>query len=184
MRIKLLLLLAVFAAPIAASYAAFFLWKPAATANYGELLQPTKVPDAVLAVFGGTGPFSFAELRGKWVLVHIDSGQCGRACQDKLYDMRQIRLAQGKDRTRVERVWLVDDDVPPSPGLQADFSGTLLVKGGHSPLLKFFPARDAVREHVYLIDPQGNLMMRYPPSPDPSGMAKDLKRLLSVSQVG
>jgi hypothetical protein len=37
---------------------------------------------------------------------------------------------------------------------------------------------------VYLIDPIGNLVLSYAPDADPSGMRKDLARLLRLSQVG
>jgi hypothetical protein len=45
-------------------------------------------------------------------------------------------------------------------------------------------AGEAARDSVYLVDPLGNLMMRYPEGADGKRMLKDLRRLLKVSQIG
>jgi hypothetical protein len=47
-----------------------------------------------------------------------------------------------------------------------------------------FPAARSPAEHIYLVDPLGNLMLRFPGQPDPKRMLKDLKLLLKASQIG
>ena len=37
-------------------------------------------------------------------------------------------------------------------------------------------------DHIFVVDPLGHLMMRFPPNPDPSRMLKDLSRLLRQSR--
>jgi len=37
---------------------------------------------------------------------------------------------------------------------------------------------------IYLVDPLGNLMMRFPPDLEPKSLLKDLKHLLKVSRIG
>ena len=85
---------------------------------------------------------------------------------------------------RIERVWLIDDGRIPDTNITEDFKGTVLVNAKDNELLKAIPAKISQHDHIYMIDPLGNLMMRFPKDVDPSLMAKDLKRLLKVSQIG
>ena len=98
--------------------------------------------------------------------------------------MRQVRLTQGANRDRIERAWLIDDDVRPVSQLAADYAGTHQVLAKDSPLITQLPADASVRDHIYVIDPLGNLMMRFPRDADPSRMKKDVMRLLKVSRIG
>lgn len=172
-RVKLVLLGLFFAAPPLLAWLAYRLeWAPGTRSNYGELISPPRpLADAPLAA-----------LRGKWVLVSFDAAACGDYCRRKLYFMRQLRRAQGKDQERVARLWLLTDGGPPASGLLADFEGTRVEPAGA--LASRFPASGALADHLYLVDPLGNLMMRYPRDPDPSRMLKDLQRLLKISGIG
>lgn len=170
---KLALLGVFFAAPIALAWLAVWLdWAPGASANYGELV----VPPRPLA-----GP-PLETLRGKWVLVTFDAAACDAYCEKKLYFMRQLRRAQGKDRDRVERLWLLTDGDRPRAALRAAIEGTHIAPA--EALAARFPAAGAVSDHIYVVDPLGNLMMRYPREPDASRMLKDLQRLLRLSSIG
>ena len=172
-RLKLGLLGAFFVLPMVAAWA---IWRfdlaPGAAGNYGTLLSPRPVTVPALAA-----------LKGKWVLVQLDSGACAAACERKHYFMRQVRRAQGREMTRVERLWLVTDSVAPSSALLAAIEGTVVVSDSAAQS-KAFPAERAASEHIYLIDPLGNLMMRFPIEPDPARVIKDLKHLLKFSGFG
>lgn len=169
---KLVLLGALFALPFALGWLAYLAgWAPGATANYGTLLEPQPLAAPPLAA-----------LRGKWVLVHFDGGACGPACEKKLYVMRQVRRAQGRAMGRIERLWLATDSVEPRAELLAAIEGTIRAPAGD--LAVRFPAAGAVTDHIYLVDPLGNLMMRFPRDPDPSKVLKDLERLLKYSLIG
>jgi len=177
-RAKLALLAAFFLLPIGASWFVWHFHLAAGTAgNYGELLPPR--PAALPAL---------AALKGKWVLVQFDGGACAASCARKLYFMRQVRRAQGREMARIERLWYVTDAVPPAPGLLVAFEGTLIARaGGTQPgaaLPAAFAEERALAEHIYLVDPLGNLMMRFPRDPDPSRVIKDLQRLLKYSGFG
>src|SRR5258706_7659540 len=151
--------------PVAASW---LVWRfdlaPGATGNYGLLLPPRPLSAPAVAAH-----------RGKWVLVQFDGGACDPWCERKLYIMRQIRRAQGKDMQRVERLWLLTDPVQPRAELRAAIEGTVIAPAGAG---ADFPAERSVIDHIYLVDPLGNLMMRFPREADPSRMIKDLQRLL------
>ena len=170
-RLKLALLAVFFLLPVGASWLVWWLdLAPGATGNYGTLLPPRAVTLAPLAA-----------LKGKWVLVQFDGGACDAACERKLYFMRQVRRAQGKDMQRVARLWLLTDAAAPRTELLAAIEGTVIAPAG---AVGDFPAERAVTDHIYLVDPLGNLMMRFPREPDASRMIKDLQRLLKVSGFG
>ena len=172
-RTKLALVFLVCAAPFVLGTLAYvYGWGVSgASANYGELIEPRTL----------SGP-PFAELRGKWLLVTFDAAACGADCEKKLYFMRQIRRAQGKELDRVERLWVITDAGSPRPELLVAIEGTRLAKA--SPWSAAFPHDGNPADHIYVVDPLGNLMMRFPRDPDPSKMLKDLQRLLKVSQIG
>ena len=181
-RAVLWLIVALAAAPVAMSYLVYSFWPPARTVNYGELIEPRPLPDVPLALADGS-PFRLSQLKGKWVLVSLDSGQCDAACDRKLLYMRQLRLTQGKEMERVERAWLVSDGAAPRTGAIEPYPGTWVVRADAG-LVKQFPAPGKASDHIYVVDPLGNLMMRFPADPEPRGMIKDLQRLLRASQVG
>ncbi len=178
--LTLWLILAVCVLPIIASTALYYLWTPTRFVNHGELLDP--VPLAGLAFARTEGEkFDFAELNGRWVFLSIDDGACDDYCANKLYLMRQIRLTQGKDADRIERVWLVRDGQRPSVETLAEYEGTHTIALANADGLDPFPADGKRTDYIFLIDPLGNLMMRYPPDVDPSRMKKDIAKLLRVS---
>ena len=165
MRNKLLLIGLVCAAPLVLGTAAYlFGWSPGRPGNYGELIEPQTVSLE-----------SVAALRGKWVLVSADAAACDAYCEKKLYFMRQVRRAQGKDMERIERLWLVSGAGAPRAELLAAIEGTRVV-ALEDPAFS--------REHIYLVDPLGNLMLRFPRDPDPKRIIKDLNRLLKYSRIG
>ena len=169
---KLLLLGVFIALPVAASFTIWWLdLAPGTTSNYGALLPPRTLSLAPVAA-----------LKGRWILVQIDSGGCDAGCERKHYLMRQVRRAQGREMERIERLWLLTDNVAPRAALLAAIEGTVVAPLGAS--ATEFPAERSPRDHVYLIDPLGNLMLRFPRDPDPMRVIKDLQRLLKASQFG
>jgi len=181
-RAKLVLIAALFAAPIVASVLVYLFGHPVPTANHGELLlPPAQVSEEPFARPGG-GSFSFRILRGRWVLVASDSGACASACLAKLVTLRQVRLALGGNAERVARVFVVDDGRRPDPSALAPFAGTEVALAPEG--AAFAPGARGDRAHVYLVDPHGNVMMRWRAADDPAGMIKDLGRLLRASQIG
>ena len=158
--------------------AAWLIWRfelaPGVAGNYGTLLSPRPVPIPALAA-----------MKGKWVLVQLDSGACAAACERKHYFMRQVRRAQGREMERVARLWLLTDVAQPSLELLKAIEGTVVApRGGIDAANGAFPAEGSVTEHIYLVDPLGNLMMRFPLDPDPARVIKDLKHLLKFSGFG
>lgn len=182
-RRSLLAIAVVCVLPVIASYFAFYIWTPQRSTNYGELLSPTPLKDPQLATIEGR-PFQFSQLRGRWIMLTVDGGACDASCRDKLYKLRQVRLTQGKDMDRIERTWIVNDGIRPAGDLVAAHAGTFVIDGRGADLLRDLPAAGDAQNYIYVVDPLGNLMLRYPKDADPSRMKKDFTRLLKVSRVG
>lgn len=190
--IVLLVLLFIF--PVAASFILYATgWRPSGTINHGELVEPARpINDVSLTRFDGK-QMRFADLQNKWTLVYFGSAECLSPCKDSLYKMRQVRLSLGVDGPRVARLFVVTDtnaldllkyelkEYPhmavvtgPAKNIEA------LANQFHLPVGT--PLNNL--ERIYVVDPLGLLMMSYPADADPSGMRKDLKRLLKVSRIG
>lgn len=186
-RWKMLAILAVCASPLIASYLTYYVIKPTARTNYGTLLDPRQFPMPRLGSMTLDGkPTELDAYKGKWIMLQVDSGNCEQACQKKLYDMRQLRTAQGKDRERIERVWLITDSAPLDTVLMREYDGTRMLRVTPAALQSWLPVeKDAsLADHIYMIDPLGNLMMRFPRNADANRIKKDLGRLLKASSIG
>lgn len=181
-KLTLIALITVCVLPVVASYLLYFLWRPADTVNYGELLPPRALPDAVLADPAGSGTLDRSVLDGHWTLVYVGPADCDEACRQALYTMRQSRLAQGKEMGRIERLWLVSGEGAPAAEV-VSAQDTLKVARVAPDWLSYFPAAER-GVHLYLVDPLGNVMMRFPSEPDIKRVIKDLQRLLKYSGLG
>lgn len=184
----LYLLLAVCVAPVLASYTAYYLLPPQGRTNYGALIEPQRpLPSLTLMRLDGS-TLAAASLRGSWTMVQADSGTCDAACDKKLWKMRQVRLTTGRDADRVQRLWLIVDEMPPATAVIREYEGTLLLRARRDQVAAFLPVADhagaQLADHIWLIDPLGNLMLRWPRDADPSRMKKDLIKLLKTSGIG
>jgi cytochrome oxidase Cu insertion factor (SCO1/SenC/PrrC family) len=153
-------------------------WRPAGQINHGELIQPARPLPRVAA--------EPALFRGEWTLVYVGDGSCDASCRRTLYVMRQTRLALGTDQTRVARVFLVTANCCAKDYLAREHAGMTVFDAAGAAgtaLLGLFPPRDEAHT-LFVVDPLGNLMMRYDVRRDPRGLLVDLKRLLELSQIG
>lgn len=186
-RLQLLLLAALFGLPLTA---AIFLhvsgWRPAGTSNTGVLITPPRQLPATQFIAPNGGAIDWDTPARKWRLVYVAADGCDDQCRALLVVARQVRLAQGKERDRVARSLLVL--APPAPvtvPAETDLTVLHAAPADSAALRSAFQAPGRGEANgLFLVDPLHNVMMYYPPDADPSGMRKDLKRLLQVSQIG
>ena len=189
-RIVLIFLFVVFALPAAVATLMYVTgWRPSSTGNHGELIQPARfIEDRAMQSLDGK-PVKFSELQGKWTMVYFDTAACPEECVKQLYTMRQTHIAQGKDQDRVQRIFILTDASAADalPAKLTDYPDMRVLSGEKAVLAKLTQdfGIDALAEmdkrSIYLLDPMGNLMMRYVPGTDPAGLRKDLVRLLKYS---
>ncbi len=186
-RWKLLAVLLVCAAPLIFSYLTYYVIKPSGRTNYGTLIDPRLHPIPALESSALDGkPAKLEDFKGKWLMVHVAPGDCQKACKDQLVAIRQLRLMQGKHHTRIERVWLITDQQPLDTVLMRVIDGTRMLRVNPEAVAKWLPVEQGgnMNDHIYLIDPLGNLMMRFPKNADPAKVAKDIGKLLKASAIG
>ncbi len=176
-------LAALFLLPLAIAFWMYYGsdWRPAAQVNHGELITPPR-PLPVVTLPGTTTKL----LRGRWTLIYIGDGRCAPQCQEALYIMRQTRLALNRDMTRVERLFLATADCCARVYLQREHPGLFVIDAtgpDTAALLAAFPHADTTVS-LYVVNPLGNLMMRYDIRQNPHGLLEDLQRLLRLSQIG
>jgi hypothetical protein len=206
-------LLAVTIAPVIASYLVYYGVRPDGRTNYGDFVEPqvtvTSVPVSPVISPKAESAFTLVQSDpgtrrplnqlgdwgGRWLMVHIGPSACADACKQELWLMRQIRLTTGRERDRVERLWLLTDEGTPDPTLIAEHEGIWVARLGQVPAADVLVsnwlsvAATAVKNsggasNIWIVDPLGNLMMRFPDNPDPDGMKKDMNRLLKASRIG
>jgi hypothetical protein len=185
-RWKMLLLALVCAAPVIASYFTYYVLRPEGRRNFGELIEPQRpIPSLVGSDLAGK-PVALPTLQGQWLLVSVAGGACEAPCERHLYLQRQLREGLGKDKGRLDWVWLVSDDAPVAPALAPAVREATVVRVNGERLAQWLsPERGrAVSEHLYVVDPMGHWMMRFPPGQDAAWAArvrKDLERLMRAS---
>lgn len=186
-RWKLFAVLAICALPLIASYFTYYVIKPQSRTNYGALIDPRAHPMPALQASTLDGRHQELNAwKGKWIMLQVSNGDCEEPCRRRLHDMRQLRLAQGKDMDRIERVWLITDDEPLDTMLMREYDGTQMLRVNLAIVQKWLPADEGTSagDHIYMIDPLGNLMMRFPKDADPNKMKKDIAKLLKASRIG
>ncbi len=191
-RWKLLAVLLVCAAPLIGSYFTYYVIKPTSRTNYGELLDPRQYPIPPLGITMLDGkPTGLDAYKGKWIMLQVGTSDCQQACRDKLTAMRQQRLMQGKEADRLERVWLATDAQPLDTMLLREFDGVHMLRVQADALAKWLPVEPGSQasDYMYLIDPLGNLMMRFPKDfnqdvEQRNKVKKDIGKLLKASAIG
>jgi len=187
-RAALIGLAALFFLPLLGSFYLYYIggWRPTGGTNNGELISPARPLAAITLQQRDGEPASATLLQDKWSLVYIGDGRCDEACQHALWTIRQTRLLLAEDMDRVQRIFIAEQDCcndafidREHPGLEVLTSDTDSARDW----LGQFP-RDPSVPYIYIVDPLGNLMMRFDTRENPKGLLKDLEKLLKLSHIG
>lgn len=185
-RLRMLLVLLVCAAPVIASYLTFYVLRPQSLRSFGELILPVvAMPDLQAKDIQGQ-TMALSSLKNQWLLVSVAGGACPADCQQNLFLQRQTRAALGRERDRTDWVWLVTDDQPIDAALLAGLQDAVVLRLPQDQAAQWLrpQAGSELQDHLYLVDPHGDWMMRFPAhlSPDQAPrMRKDWERLLRAS---
>lgn len=190
-RWKMIAVLLVCAAPVIASYFTYYVVRPEGRRNYGELIDPQRpLPAMATSALDGTAS-TLPALKGQWLLVSVAGGACDATCEKHLYLQRQLREGLGKDKDRLDWVWLVPDGAPVKPELLPAIQQATVLRVDAAQLAQWLAPTTGreLRDHLYVVDPLGNWMLRFPAvnldaAVDTASAAKikrDLERLMRAS---
>jgi hypothetical protein len=185
-RWKMIIVLLCCAAPVVASYFTYYVIRPEGRSVYGELIDPQRpMPNIAGTLPDGTKTLLPA-LKGQWLLVAVADAACDAVCEQQLYLQRQLRESLGREKERVDRVWIVSDATPIPPRLEGALRGATVVRVPAEQIAQWLAPSDGhvLADHLYVVDPMGNWMMRFPARMDTAGASRakrDLDRLLRAS---
>ncbi len=218
-RTPLVLIVLISLAPVLAAVVAYFNpdWRPDGSVAYGTLIEPQRPIPASTALQATTldgKPFDVASLKGKWLLITADGGDCQDACARKLFILRNSHASQGKNVERLARVWFITDDAPIPERVLEAYKGTVMLRVQPEQLKAFLLAESAsvststgttsagvvtpsgtttassngaaqaLAEPMWIIDPHANLMMQYPANAEPEKVRTDIRKLIYHSRIG
>lgn len=185
-RWQMIAVMLVCAAPVIASYFTYYVVRPQGRVNFGALIEPQRPIPAVTARTLAGQSVPLRSLEGQWLLLSVADAACNADCQQRLYLQHQMRVSLGKNMDRVDWVWLVADDAPVPAVLLPALADATVLRVPPATLSQWLPpaAGHDLREHLYVVDPMGNLMMRFPAHLEIANAGKargDLERLLRAS---
>lgn len=190
----IVLLILAFILPVVAAWLVYInLDSTVKTSNNGELIIPPRPLESFKVQTSEGKAFGYEQLKGNWHLLYIGDGACGQQCQDSLSKMHQTRMAQGKAMSRVRLVYLALDkkSVSGVNELKKKFARLGVMTDETAAVnkaAKLFETDDKYNIRagnlIFIIDPLGNLMMRYKTDTRLIGIIKDLEHLLKISQIG
>lgn len=182
-RWKMLLVLLICASPVIASYFTFYVIRPDARTNYGELIQPPRPMPAVSGKTLDGQSVELSSLQHQWLFVSVADSACDQRCETHLYLQRQIRESLGKDKDRLDWIWLRTGSTELSEPLREATRAAVVLHMEEAEIAAWLAPAPGQRlaDHLYVVDPMGRWMMRFPVDADPSRMRRDLSRLLRAS---
>ena len=155
--------------------------------NYGILLNPI----LTIETFEGSSidrgqPLDIGVFRGRWIIAMMVGETCSLECEANIFRMRQVQTSLGTKKNRVHVLLLFPKQVKtPSH----DF-GKILKRSHNVRFVRIaspqppLPLKSMEKERIYVIDPNGNIILFYPEGATSKGLKKDLKKLLIASRIG
>ena len=190
-KVYLAALFVVFFAPLLFAVWLYFgpnTWLNSSAQNHGELFQPIRSLENFQLDSLDGNKWSRDNLFQKWTLLYLGDAGCDLYCEASLFKMRQVRLTLGRDSQRVQRIYLGIGNLSNAANLDqvlSKYPDLQVVWFTQEQLYNQLPQiKDLVLHEIFVIDPLGNLILRYSKHATAKGMQKDLKRLLKLSKIG
>ncbi|MFZ1625634.1 MAG: hypothetical protein WAU48_12760 [Gammaproteobacteria bacterium] len=180
------LLILLFVGPFATAIYMYYYggdsWRPQGSVAHGILINdpPSLDNDMVLLPSGKTVTFA-----NRWSLLYVGNGACGTACEQALYQLRQVRQALGRDMSRVQRCFISTSGTPDSEFIHSTHPDLIVIDSaakGHDKVLAVLGNHGEA--DIFVVDPLGNIIMRFPAGTSMKDMHTDLSLLLKASTIG
>jgi cytochrome oxidase Cu insertion factor (SCO1/SenC/PrrC family) len=180
-----------FVAPVALAYIMFFFVDVRSFINHGEILNPIVHISSFKLTDEDNEIIPQAELTFKWRLISFVGKECDQSCESRLYDTRQIHTSLGKDQHRLSRMFIHLEPASESLNklIDEEHENVIHVNGDVGVIKKALGVNirsDAsiTNNEIYIMDPMGNVMMRFTQEQPNKEFLYDLKKLLKASQIG
>jgi hypothetical protein len=185
-RWKLIAIMLLCSLPAVGAYLAYFGGNPQGKAGFGELITPVRPIGVQVGVALDGSTRALSSLKGQWLLVSVGPGRCDANCQQRLFLQRQLRETLGKDKDRVDWVWMISDSDAVDGSMHKPLADAVVLRVDQATLDSWLevPLGGSLAQFIFVVDPMGNTMMRLPAVFDGAGAAKariDLQRLLRAS---
>ena len=174
-RLILLAIVAIGVLPLVAALYFRYVSPPEVKATVGQPLDPMPLPFEFLQRPDGAA-LEHPAVSGKWLLIFAAPGACDERCQHTLYLTRQARTAQGRNVTRIDRLWLLTDASTPAADLMAAHPDLVLIKATDAKVLEVLGGKDSRK--INLVDRRGLLVFRYSDDPEPKAFIRELGKLI------
>lgn len=194
-RLPLIAIFVITLAPVVFSLLAYYVpslgLRPASRTQYGTLVEPQRPIPAQLALQDTQGkPFDLETLKGRWLLLSAGPSACPESCVRGLFVLRNAHASQGKNVDRLERIWFVTDDGPIPSFVKEAYVGTRVLRASPEALSRWLVpdhpngGTQALQDGLWIVDPLGHLMMRFPDTQQPEAVRDDIRVLLKNSRIG
>lgn len=176
-RIQLLLILMVVIGPmmLATSMYKFSFWVPDGRSYHGALIGngQTVVDLGVKGVAPGE----------TWQLLVTAPAGCAEDCQQLVYVARQIHIGLGRDASRANHALAVTE-VPANYAVKLEQEYPQLKRHGLDGTTYGKATEDLGGAQLWIVDPHGNLVLRYDATAKGKQILNDLRHLLKLSNIG
>ena len=185
-RLKMIAVLLVCAAPVVASYFTYYVVKPEGRQNFGELINPQRALPNIEGTDLNGNSVNLQSLKGQWLLVSVADAGCDEVCVQYLYLQRQMRESLGREKERLDWMWLISDGASVADPLRAALKGATALRVPSADIAAWLAPSSGhmLSDHLYLVDPLGNWMLRFPDKLDRVMAAKakrDIERVLRAA---
>ena len=185
-RWSMLAVLLVCAAPVVASYFTYYVIRPQTAKSHGDLIQPTRAIPDINVTDLNQQKVALPSLKDQWLLISVAPAGCDDACQQRLYLQRQILTGLGRERDRLDWVWLISDNGEVPQSIRPGLSEAVVLRMPKDQIEAWLQPANGhdLTEHLYLVDPMGEWMMRFPApinAEHAPRIKRDLERLLRAS---
>lgn len=160
-------------------------WRPAGAKNHGEMLDPPGDLRSVVPRRVEGGHYAWTPAARTWRIALAPPATCGRECVELARSLDTVWQLTGREADRVDVLWICPSTTCALPA-DAPRPATLQLLQGNVQLRAALPRVDDMtgpgghRVPVYVVDPNGFVILRYPPGFDPAGLRADLAKLLKL----
>ncbi len=185
-RQKLVVLFLIASLPVVTAALVYFLLRPQGHAGLGQIITPPQAVGSAQGVDLAGQSMRLEVLRGQWLLVSVADAACSADCEKRLFMQRQLHAMLGGETRRVDKVWLLNDQAPVAEPLRAALHDVTVLRVAPSSLQSWLPAPagTAQADYLYVVDPLGNAVMRFPAVMDAAQVRlalRDLARVLRAT---